>query len=138
MWCFLSVLCVILAACLPLGASSAIRRPKWLHMSPRRHGLGSATAMNTCSQAALWRHRGGMVVNVRTLSGKTITLDLTPDESVESLKAKIQDKEGIPPEQQRIIFGARHLDSLKAISDYDIEEGSTLNLVLRLRGGTLS
>ena len=85
--------------------------------------------------AALWRLRGGMNVNVRTLSGKTITVELSPDESVESLKQKIRDKEGIPPEQQRIIFGARHLDPLKSVSDYDIEDGSTLNLVLRLRGG---
>lgn len=74
-------------------------------------------------------------MNVRTLTGKTITLELEPDETVESLKSKIRDKEGIPPEQQRLIFGARQLDPLKAVSDYDIDEGSTLSLVLRLRGG---
>ena len=78
-----------------------------------------------------------MNVNVRTLSGKSITVELAPDDSVEALKAKIREKEGIPPEQQRIIFGARHLDPLKSVADYDIVDGSTLNLVLRLRGGNL-
>ena len=79
--------------------------------------------------------RGGMQVFVKTLSGKSISVEVQPDESVESLKAKIQAKEGIPPDQQRIIFGGKQLDSLKSISDYDIDEDSTLHLVLRLRGG---
>lgn len=80
---------------------------------------------------------GGMQVFVKTLTGKTISVDCEPDESIESLKAKINEKEGIPPEEQRIIFGGKQLDSLKSLSDYDIEEDSTVHLVLRLRGGLL-
>ena len=83
------------------------------------------------------RLRGGMQVFVKTLTGKTISVDVEPDESVESLKAKISEKEGVPVDQQRIIFGGKQLDALKSLSDYDIDDDSTLHLVLRLRGGEL-
>ena len=78
---------------------------------------------------------GGMQLFVKTLTGKTISVEVEEGDRIEDVKAKIQEKEGIPPEQQRLIFGGKQLEGHKTLSDYNVEEGSSLHMVLRLRGG---
>ena len=98
-------------------------------------GVDTADGLIRMRVARLGGLRGGTMIKVKTLTGKDIEIDIEPSDTVERIKERVEEKEGIPPVQQRLIFAGKQMNDEKTARDYNIEGGSVLHLVLALRGG---
>ncbi len=79
-----------------------------------------------------------MKIYVKTLTGKTLTFYVEPSDTILKVKLKVQDEEGIPPNEQKMVFAGKVLEHDRTLADYNINAESYLHIVLSLRGGGFS
>ncbi|ORY29013.1 ubiquitin-related domain-containing protein [Naematelia encephala] len=76
-----------------------------------------------------------MLLKIKTLTGKEVEIDVQPEWQVKKVKEQVEEKQGIPPDQQRLIFGGKAMADEKPLTFYNITAGAAIHLVLALRGG---
>jgi len=122
----------------PLSLTHASSTPNTYNTEPQSHKTPSVIEVLypvQLSNKPPSSHSLNMQIKVRTLTGKEIELDIEPDYQVKKIKERVEEKEGIPPAQQRLIYGGKQMNDDKTAAEYSLEGGATLHLVLALRGG---
>lgn len=76
-----------------------------------------------------------MQITVKTVTGQAIPLTVEPGDTIEAVKGMLQNKAGMPPDQQRLLYSGKQLEDNRTLADYNIQDQAILHLVLRLRGG---
>ena len=104
--------------------------------SPSPSSAAPAAVLFAFASPSVLSLRGGMMIKVKTLTGKEVEVDIEPSDTVARIKERVEEKEGIPPAQQRLIFAGKQMADEKQARDYNMEGGSVLHLVLALRGGS--
>jgi hypothetical protein len=116
-----------------LSTGHKLDKPEALCPMNARNTMNARSTMSMMTSIS----RGGMNLYVKTLSGKTVSIEVESGEAISDIKDRIASMEGIPKDQQRLVFGGVQLADGKTIDDYDLGDDSTIHLVLRLRGGGL-
>ena len=119
----------------PPPASPLVPPPRLLFPPHVRTAVAPRRAPSSGLAALRRVPRGGQQLFVKTLSGKTVSIECEESDKIEDVKAKIEEKEGVPVDQQRLIFAGKQLDGQKTLQECGINEGDSLSMVLRLRGG---